>query len=151
MKTNKVKPAVGYIRSATKDDLSVKEQEKSIRKCCADNSYKLADIFVDNGCSGANLNRPALQGLLVEASAGRISKVICLDRSRLSRSTADYLALTSLFKKHEVEAIFISDISANEDSYSQSIDELLAVFNSLHSQISKRKCCCDCSCDCRNR
>lgn len=102
---------VGYVRSSNKNDLSVKKQEKQIKKYCLKNCREVDKVFADNGYSGANLNRPALQKLLAEASKGNIFNVICLDADRLSRNRKNFLVLKSLFKKREVEIILLSGIS----------------------------------------
>lgn len=133
MSKNKLQKAiVGYVRSAIQDDLSVKKQEKQIREYCLENGYKLAKILIDNGCSGANTNRPALQELLVEASVGKISKVVCLDLSRLSRNTFEYASIKSQLKKYGVELVCTTGVASNEAT-SKMEDELIAVMNTFQS------------------
>lgn len=140
MRTKKdSKLTVGYVRSAIKDDLSVKKQEKQIRKYCLENGYKLAKVFVDNGNSGANLIRPAFQDLLAEMSKGNISQVICLDICRLSRNITEYLCLKNLFSKYGTKIITVTEISVNDDAIPKCIDELLATLNSLQPRLNEYK------------
>lgn len=133
MRTNKDKKLiVGYVRSAVEDNLSIKEQEKQIREYCLKNGYELSKVFIDNGCSGANPNRPALQELLIEAVKGNMSKVICLGLDRLSRNPLDYVFIESQLKKYGVEIVTTTGVSTSDVSaVSQTIDELMAVINSL--------------------
>lgn len=139
MKTKKEdKLIVGYIRSAVKNDLSVKKQEKQIKDYCLKHGHKLSKIFVDNGCSGANLERPEIQALLAEAVAGKISKVVCLDLSRLSRSTSDYLVIKSQLKKYGVEIVCTTGVACNEAT-SKTMNELIAVINSFQAQLKECK------------
>ena len=143
MKNNKPQIEVaGYVRTATipqiKDGVSAETQEKQIKKYCKAIGYKLTKIFSDNGCSGANLERPGLQALLAEASSGKMSKVICLDLSRLSRRTIDYLVLKSLLKKNGVEVITITRANTSDDSISQTMEEMMAVINSFQPRL--REC-----------
>jgi len=139
MSKNKPQKAiVGYVRSAIQDDLSVKKQEKQIRKYCLENRYKLAKVFIDNGCSGANTNRPALQELLVEASVGKISKVVCLDLSRLSRNTFEYASIKSQLKKYGVKLVCTTGIASNETT-SKIEDELIAAMNAFFPRANHNK------------
>jgi len=131
MKTIERKLTVGYVRSAVKDDVSVKKQEEQINEYCLENGVKLSKVFIDNGCSGANINRPALQELLVEIAKKKISKIVSVDSSRLSRNLLEYTTLKSLLTKHGAEIIFISDKNANNDPYLKSFEEIVAVINSF--------------------
>jgi len=141
MKNNKLqKVVVGYVRTATlpqvKDEALVETQEEQITKYCKAKGYKLTKIFSDNGCSGANLQRPGIQELLVEASAGKISKVVCLDLSRLSRNTFEYVFIKSQLKKYGVEVVTTTGVNTSDDSHPQVFEEILAVINSLQPRIN---------------
>jgi len=143
MKNKKQEKLVaGYVRTATvsqdRNGLSTEIQGEKIREFCKAKGYRLSKMFSDSGCSGANLNRPAFKDLSAKISKGKISKVICLDRSRLSRNVADFPILKSLFKKHDVELVFLSDTSASEDTYFKYFDEMMAIINSFQSR--SREC-----------
>lgn len=142
---------VGYVRSAVKNDLSVKSQEKSINDYCLKNGVELAKVFVDNGCSGANLQRPALNKLITEAKAGKIKEIIAYDSARLTRSISDFIALKGLMEqcKVEVRTIMGSTTNPNDEFF----NEILATTNAFYSKVSKRRCdcVCNCACCCRNR
>jgi DNA invertase Pin-like site-specific DNA recombinase len=134
MKTVERRLTVGYARSAFKDDLAVEEQKNQIVEYCRNIGWGVDKAFIDNGRSGASLNRPALQELLKEVSKGNVTNVICTDRDRLSRSRSNYLTLMSLFKKHEVVMTFLTDI-ANKDVYSKFLEERLTNIKKLQSQV----------------
>ena len=53
--------------------------------------------FDDGGLSGGSLERPALQRLLMEIDAGRISMVVVYKIDRLTRSLADFARLVERF------------------------------------------------------
>lgn len=55
------------------------------------------DRFDDGGLSGGSLDRPALQHLLREIDAGRISMVVVYKIDRLTRSLADFARLVERF------------------------------------------------------
>lgn len=141
------KVVVGYVRTATmpqanksdfvNDSLSVETQEEQITKYCKAKGYKLTKVFSDNGHSGANLKRPGLQVLLAEASAGKIAKVICLDLSRLSRKTADYLLLKSLLKKYGVEIVTISGVNVSDDCVLQMAKGMMAALDDIYFKANR--------------
>jgi hypothetical protein len=60
------------------------------------------DRYDDGGLSGASLNRPALQALLTDISAGKIDIVVVYKVDRLTRSLADFAKLVELFDQHAV-------------------------------------------------
>lgn len=144
MSKNKLQKAVvGYVRTATlsqgKDGLSVETQKEQITKYCRAKGYKLTKIFSDNGYSEASLQRPGIQELLVEASTGKISKVVCLDLSRLSRNTFEYVFIKSQLKKYGVEVVTTTGVNTSDDSHSQVLEEMLAVINSLQPRLREEK------------
>ena len=53
--------------------------------------------YDDGGFSGGTLERPALQGLLADIRAGRISIVVVYKVDRLTRSLADFARLVEIF------------------------------------------------------
>jgi len=143
MKTKKQKKVVvGYVRTAAvsqdRNGLSTKIQGEKIKEFCKAKGYRLSKIFSDSGCSGANLNRPALQELVAEASRGKISKVICIDTDRLSRNTMEYLFLKNFLTKHGTEIVFMTGTPVNGDSFSKCMEEMFAVMNSFQPRL--REC-----------
>lgn len=143
MSKNKLQKAVvGYVRTATlsqgKDGLSLETQKEQITKYCKAKGYKLTKIFSDNGCSGASLQRPGIQELLAEASAEKISKVVCLDLSRLSRNTFEFVFIKSQLKKYGVEVVCTTGV-ASDEAISQTMEEMMAVINSFQSRLRECK------------
>ncbi|MFA5750520.1 MAG: recombinase family protein [Candidatus Shapirobacteria bacterium] len=143
MKFSKRRLIVGYVRTANInqniDGSSVEIQVKKIKGYCKEKGYKLSRVFVDNGCSGANLNRPGLQELLMETAKQNISKVISVDMDRLSRNSFNYAFIASEFKKYKVEVVFTNGTVINKAS-SKIVDELMAVMtNSLCLQTHNKE------------
>jgi site-specific DNA recombinase len=64
--------------------------------------------YDDGGWSGANLERPALQRLLADVEARRIEGVVVYKVDRLSRSLLDFTRLLSLFEKHSVSFVSVT-------------------------------------------
>ena len=58
--------------------------------------------------SGASLDRPALQELLAEVSAGKIDIIVVYKVDRLTRSLADFAKLVELFDQHAVSFVSVT-------------------------------------------
>src|SRR5438067_12506930 len=72
-------------------------------KSQADEGWRLIPDHYDDGAfSGASLDRPALQKLLADVSAGKITLVVVYKVDRLTRSLADFAKLVELFDQHQV-------------------------------------------------
>jgi site-specific DNA recombinase len=66
------------------------------------------DRYDDGGLSGASLDRPALQQLLADVRAGKITIVVVYKVDRLTRSLADFAKLVKLFDEHGVSFVSIT-------------------------------------------
>src|SRR5712672_3452192 len=56
----------------------------------------LSDGYDDGGLSGATMERPALQQLLIEIQAGRVDIVVVYKVDRLTRSLADFAKIVEI-------------------------------------------------------
>lgn len=79
-----------YIRLSREDgdDLeseSIANQRDYLLKFLRDNNLEYVDIYIDDGFSGGNFNRPGFQRLLRDMESGKINCVITKDLSRLGR------------------------------------------------------------------
>jgi site-specific DNA recombinase len=68
----------------------------------------LPNHYDDGGCSGASLERPALKELLQKIEAGEIDCVVVYKVDRLSRSLLDFARLMSLFDRHGVSFVSVT-------------------------------------------
>jgi site-specific DNA recombinase len=66
------------------------------------------DRYDDGGLSGASLDRPALQKLLADVRAGKITIVIVYKVDRLTRSLTDFAKLVELFDQYGVSFVSIT-------------------------------------------
>jgi len=82
--------------------------EAYIRSQAGEGWRLLPDRYDDGGLSGASLDRPALQALLVEVRACRIDVVVVYKVDRLTRSLADFAKLIELFDAHAVSFVSVT-------------------------------------------
>ena len=82
--------------------------------------YTLTDEckFIDNGYSGSNLNRPALEKLRDKVAGGEIDKIYIHSPDRLSRRYAYQMILLEEFEKGGAEVEFLNcKINDNPESH----------------------------------
>ena len=100
-----------YTRKSTEHNLDLefnsldaqREACEAYIKSQAHEGWRLVlDHYDDGGLSGASLDRPALQKLLADVRAGRITIVVVYKVDRLTRSLADFAKLVELFDQQGV-------------------------------------------------
>ena len=106
------------VENSKKDDggASIEEQVAICREYVEEHPYlHLAGIYVDNGWTGTNTNRPEFQKMITGIKEGRIKAIVLKDFSRFSR---DYIEagnlLENVFPFFGVRFISVSD---NYDSF----------------------------------
>src|SRR5688572_13047887 len=90
-----MKRAIGYIRISDKDqsNFSIEGQERYIREFCVRNKYELIELFIDDGRSAKNFDRPDWQKLesFIQKNKGQTDYLIVVKYDRFSRNTAEGL------------------------------------------------------------
>lgn len=85
---------VGIYCRLSKDDnlpgesMSIGTQRSILMDYCEEHGYEIYDIYIDDGYSGLNFNRPDFQRMLEDIDKRRINMVVTKDLSRLGR---DYI------------------------------------------------------------
>lgn len=95
----------------------------------------LADIYIDDGYTGTNFNRPDFQRMIADIEAGRINCVVVKDLSRFGR---DYLEtgryIQRYFPEKKVRFIAVNDhIDSKETVY----DMMLPIKNLFNEQYAR--------------
>src|SRR3984957_18163105 len=68
----------------------------------------LPELYDDGGFTGANMDRPALTRLLRAIEAGELDCVVVYKVDRLSRSLLDFTRMLSVFEKHQVSFVAVT-------------------------------------------
>ncbi len=68
----------------------------------------LPELYDDGGFTGANMDRPALTRLLRAAEAGELDCMVVYKVDRLSRSLLDFTRMLSIFEKHKVSFVAVT-------------------------------------------
>lgn len=92
------------------ESVSIETQKMMLLDYCSENGYEIYDIYVDDGFSGLNFNRPAFIRLLNDIDDGKVNLVITKDLSRLGRDYIQTGYFTDVyFNKKRVRYIAVND------------------------------------------
>ena len=89
--SDKDKITVLYCRLSRDDETegvsgSIKNQTEILQKYAAENGFKNTHLFIDDGFSGTNFDRPAFNEIMKLGEEGKIGTLIVKDHSRLGRN-----------------------------------------------------------------
>lgn len=135
-----------YIRLSREDgdkheSESITNQKSLLLQYTKENNLRVYDIYIDDGFSGTNFDRPAFKRLISDIESKKINMVITKDMSRLGR---DYIGTGELVEKYfpskEVRYISVTDnIDTYLDSSNNDIAPFKAIMNDMYAKdISKK-------------
>ena len=115
MRPVSLKSVALYCRLSRDDGLdgessSIQSQKKMLVDYAEKNNWNIFDVYIDDGYSGTNFNRPAFQRMCKDIEQGRIDIVVTKDLSRLGRNyikTGEYT--DEYFPNYNVRYIAITD------------------------------------------
>ena len=118
---------------------SIQTQKIILTKYCKDNNLSVYKIYVDDGYSGLNYNRPSFNEMLGDIESGKINMVITKDLSRLGRDYIQTGYYTEIyFPDHKVRYVALSDgidtINQNND-----IAPFKNILNDMYAKDLSRK------------
>ena len=76
---------------------SIQTQKMMLEKYCRDNNFTIKEVYIDDGYSGLNFDRPAFKRLIADIESGKINLVITKDLSRKVKSAKRHRVLNGLF------------------------------------------------------
>lgn len=130
-----------YIRLSREDgdkeeSYSVGNQRKLLTEYISEKTdFILYDVYVDDGYTGTNFNRPNFQRMLEDIEAGKVNCVVVKDLSRFGRDYIDTgRYLERVFPELGVRFISVTD---DIDSMKQAYDMLLPIKNIFNEQYAR--------------
>ena len=133
-----------YCRLSNEDDLegesnSISNQRAILLKYAQDHGFRNTQFFVDDGYTGTNFNRPAMQELLSLVEAGQVGTIIVKDLSRFGR---DYLQVGQYlemdFPMQNVRFIAIND-GVDSAKGDDDFTPVRSLFNDFYAKDTSRK------------
>ena len=107
-------------KSGNDASASIENQKAMLRDYCRERDWEIYDIYVDDGYSGIDRNRPEFNRMLRDCEAGKIDIVLCKDQSRFARDTVVIEQfINDKFIEWGVRFIGVADnADTNNESYS---------------------------------
>lgn len=94
-----------YVRVSTeeqaKEGYSISGQMKRLKAFCISQEWTVADIYLDEGISAKNMERPELKRMMSDIKKGKIKCVLVYRLDRLTRSVFDLYKLLEQFEKYD--------------------------------------------------
>lgn len=139
--TNKV--AI-YVRVSTsyqaEEGYSIDEQKDKLKAYCKIKDWKIYDVYVDGGFSGANTQRPELERLISDVKRKKVDIVLVYKLDRLSRSQKDTLFLIEdVFTKNDVSFISLQENFDTSTPFGKASIGMLSVFAQLEREQIKER------------
>lgn len=105
----------GYGRVSTDEQVNEgysldAQREKMINFCKSQNDWELTEIYIEEGKSAKNLDRPELQRLLSDAQSGKFDVVLVYRLDRLTRSVSDLYELLRLFEEQSIKFKSVTEV-----------------------------------------
>lgn len=111
--TGDVHRAAGYVRvsqeRAVQNGFGLDAQEADIKRLAEYRGLPLVEVYRENGVSGYKRERPALERLLADATAGKFQVVIFPSIDRVGRSVRDVIDIESALRSCGVGVIFVRE------------------------------------------
>jgi site-specific DNA recombinase len=91
-------------------DHTIDSQVSALKRRIAADGFRLEPehAYVDDGCSGTNLQRPALEKLRDAVAGGQVERIYLHAPDRLARSHAHQVLLIEEFRRAGVEVVFLN-------------------------------------------
>lgn len=127
---------VAYMRVSTEKQAEegngLESQKRDIENYCRKNELIVSDWYVDDGYTGANMDRPELQRLIHDCSKKRIKCVVAFKLDRISRSMIDGIYMIErVFQPNDVIFKCVHDSVSYDSPMEQAYTQMMAVFAQL--------------------
>ena len=109
--------------------------EAYIRSQQAKDWVALPQQYDDDGCTGANMDRPAFRRLLQDVENGQVDIVVIHRFDRLSRSQKDFIWIIDFFTKHSIQFVSVSETIDTSTGIGECMLTMLIAFSQLERRV----------------
>jgi DNA invertase Pin-like site-specific DNA recombinase len=136
-----------YLRLSKEDDLhkdesiSIENQRRILEKYCVEHRLKIVDVYVDDGYTGANFDRPNFRRMVADIESGKINCVITKDLSRFGRNHLQAGIIVEDFTNNNIRFIAVDDgiDNSKSDSANDIMMPIKNLFNEWHVRDTSKK------------
>ncbi|HEX3077905.1 MAG TPA: recombinase family protein [Lachnospiraceae bacterium] len=120
---------------------SIVNQKQLLIKYVHENGWRYLKVYVDDGYSGLNFERPGFKQMIEDINKGIINMVITKDMSRLGRDYIDVgYYIEKFFPENNIRYIALNDsIDSEKEWANNDIAPFRAVLNDMYSRDISRK------------
>ena len=97
---------------------------------------ELSKQYDDMGRSGANMDRPALQSLLVDVESGLVDVIVIYKLDRITRTLLDFVRLIDLLEQYGVTFVSVTQNFDTADTTGRLIMNVLLTFAQFEREIT---------------
>ncbi|URJ46431.1 recombinase family protein [Paenibacillus polymyxa] len=131
-----MKHAAIYIRVSTDEQAeqgySIDAQKEKLTAYCVSQGLDHFKLYIDDGYTGTNMERPAFRRMVRHIQEGKISAVIVRKLDRLSRKQKDVMTIIEdIFEKNNVSFTSTTELFDTSTPFGKAMIGVLAVFAQL--------------------
>ena len=123
------------------ESVSIENQKLLLQRYVRERGWNEVDIYIDDGYSGTNFQRPGVQRLIADAKAKRINVILVKDLSRFGRNYIEFGQYTDyLFPSIGCRFIALNNgIDTQSNDGSTDVMCFLNLFNEFYSRDTSKK------------
>ena len=123
------------------ESVSIENQKLLLQNYVRQRGWNEVDVYIDDGYSGTNFNRPGVKRLIEDAKAKRINLILVKDLSRFGRNYIEFGQYTDyLFPSIGCRFIALNNgIDTMSDNGSTDVMCFLNLFNEFYSRDTSKK------------
>jgi site-specific DNA recombinase len=99
----------------------------------------LPELYDDGGFSGATMERPALQRLLLDVTAGKIDVVVVYKVDRLTRSLSDFAKIVETFDQRKASFVSVTQQFNTTSSMGRLTLNILLSFAQFEREVTSER------------
>ncbi|WP_456789757.1 recombinase family protein [Cellulomonas sp. P5_C5] len=134
--------AAVYLRVSSEEQVegtSLTTQEERCRAYIDAQGWQLAEVYADEGVSGAKASRPALDRLLADCAAGRVQAVVVLKADRFSRNLGHLLTTLDQLTAQGVTFRSVTEAIDTGSTSGRAMTGMLGVFAQMERDLIRER------------
>lgn len=124
----------------TGDSNSIVNQKAILKRYAKEQGFKNIQVFVDDGYSGANFNRPDWKRMIELVENDKVGIILAKDMSRIGRNYLEVGIYTEmLFPEHDVRFIAVNSGVDSANQQDNDFTPFLNIINEFYAKDSSKK------------